>query len=70
VLRAEQPDWLLVQGDTTSAAAAALAAFYARSRVAHVKSGPADARSVAALPGGDQRRVVSAIAELHVGTDL
>src|ERR1700694_5528142 len=30
ILLQEQPDWVLVQGDTTTVAAAALAAFYAR----------------------------------------
>src|SRR5439155_234838 len=36
ILERERPDWLLVQGDTTTVAAAALAAFYNQIRVAHV----------------------------------
>ena len=39
VLRETQPDLLLVQGDTTSVFAAALAAFYARVPVGHVEAG-------------------------------
>lgn len=39
VLAAEKPDWLLVHGDTTSAMAAALAAFYAGCRIGHVEAG-------------------------------
>lgn len=39
VLSAEQPDWVVVQGDTTSTLCGALAGFYARSRVAHVEAG-------------------------------
>jgi UDP-N-acetylglucosamine 2-epimerase (non-hydrolysing) len=35
----QQPDWLLVQGDTTTALAGALAAFYRRVRVGHVEAG-------------------------------
>lgn len=39
VIAAEQPDWVLVQGDTTTAMAAALAAFYSRCRIGHVEAG-------------------------------
>lgn len=37
--RAEKPDWVLVQGDTTTAMVASLAAFYLHIRVAHVEAG-------------------------------
>jgi UDP-N-acetylglucosamine 2-epimerase (non-hydrolysing) len=39
VLVAERPDWVLVQGDTTTAFAAAFAAFYEHARVGHVEAG-------------------------------
>lgn len=39
ILRQEQPDWVLVQGDTTTALAAALAAMYAHVRIGHVEAG-------------------------------
>jgi len=39
VLDSFHPDWLLVQGDTTSAFAAALAGFYRKVPVAHVEAG-------------------------------
>jgi UDP-N-acetylglucosamine 2-epimerase (non-hydrolysing) len=39
VLLAERPDWVLVQGDTTTAVAAALAAAYERAKVGHVEAG-------------------------------
>src|ERR1700716_3176685 len=39
ILLQERPDWVLVQGDTTTVAAAAVAGFYARARVGHVEGG-------------------------------
>ena len=47
VLAAERPDWVLLHGDTTTALAAALAAFYAGCRIGHVEAG---------LRTGDLRR--------------
>ena len=40
VLARERPDWVLVQGDTATVAAAALATYYAGARVGHVEAGP------------------------------
>lgn len=39
ILRQEEPDWVLVQGDTTTVAAASLAAFYASVKVGYVEAG-------------------------------
>jgi UDP-N-acetylglucosamine 2-epimerase (non-hydrolysing) len=39
VLQAEKPDWVLVQGDTTTVMAASIAAHYQRVRVGHVEAG-------------------------------
>ena len=39
VISREKPDFLIVQGDTTTTFAAALAAFYQRTEVAHVEAG-------------------------------
>ena len=39
VLEQAQPDWVLVQGDTTTVAAAALLSYYRRIRVGHVEAG-------------------------------
>jgi len=47
VVARERPSWVLVHGDTTSAMAAAMAAFYAGCRIGHVEAG---------LRTGDLRR--------------
>ena len=39
ILAEERPDWLLVQGDTTTVLAATLAAFYQRIKVGHIEAG-------------------------------
>src|SRR4029079_6211028 len=39
VLAAEAPEWLLVQGDTTTAMVSSIAAFHRRIRVGHVEAG-------------------------------
>ena len=39
ILQQERPDWVLVQGDTTTAMAASIAAFYSHIKVGHVEAG-------------------------------
>jgi UDP-N-acetylglucosamine 2-epimerase (non-hydrolysing) len=65
VLRGARPDWVLVQGDTTTVAAAALAAFYARSRVGHVEAGLRSHDKWRPFPEEINRRVAGVIADLH-----
>jgi UDP-N-acetylglucosamine 2-epimerase (non-hydrolysing) len=65
VLAAEKPDWVLVQGDTTTAALAALAAFYARVRVAHIEAGLRSHDKWQPFPEEVNRKVVSVAADLH-----
>ena len=66
VLVAERPDWVVVQGDTTTVATAALAAFYARARVAHVEAGLRTRDKWRPFPEEMNRRVAGAIADLHL----
>ena len=65
VLAAEEPDWVLVQGDTNTTAAAALAAHYSRVRVAHVEAGLRTHDRWQPFPEETNRRIVSAVADLH-----
>jgi UDP-N-acetylglucosamine 2-epimerase (non-hydrolysing) len=71
VLEAERPDWLIVQGDTTTAMAAALAAFYNRIRVAHVEAGLRTRDKRAPYPEEVNRRMIASVADLHLApTDI
>lgn len=65
VLQSERPDWVLVQGDTTTVAAASLAAFYARVKVGHVEAGLRTWDKRQPFPEEINRRVAGAIADLH-----
>jgi UDP-N-acetylglucosamine 2-epimerase (non-hydrolysing) len=65
VLAAVRPLWAVVQGDTTSAFAAALAAFYAGVRVAHVEAGLRTGDIGQPFPEEMNRKLVGAIACLH-----
>jgi len=65
ILKAERPDWVLVQGDTTTVAAAALAAFYARSKVGHVEAGLRTGDRWQPFPEEINRRVAGVIADRH-----
>jgi UDP-N-acetylglucosamine 2-epimerase (non-hydrolysing) len=65
ILISEQADWVLVQGDTTTVAVAALAAFYARARVGHVEAGLRTGDRWQPFPEEINRRVAGAIADRH-----
>ena len=65
VLRAVQPDWLLVQGDTTTAMAVSLVGFYHNIRVGHIEAGLRTYNKHAPFPEEINRRIISAIADVH-----
>ena len=65
VLKAEQPDWVLVQGDTTTVLAAAIAAFYARIKIGHVEAGLRTHDKYQPFPEEINRRMASVAADLH-----
>ena len=59
------PDVVLVQGDTTSSFAAALAAYYQKVPVGHVEAGLRSRNKYAPFPEEINRRLIGGIAELH-----
>ena len=65
VIAAERPDVVLVQGDTTTAMAASLAAFLQRVPVGHVEAGLRTEIRSTPFPEEMMRRIVGRIAELH-----
>lgn len=60
-----RPDLLIVQGDTTSSFAAALAAFYNKVPVAHVEAGLRSDDKYDPFPEEFNRRVTTLLTELH-----
>jgi UDP-N-acetylglucosamine 2-epimerase (non-hydrolysing) len=65
VIEAFQPDRVIVQGDTTTTFAGALAAFYHRVPVAHVEAGLRTNDIYSPWPEEVNRRLVTHIADLH-----
>lgn len=65
VIRAERPDVVVVQGDTTSAMCGALAAFYESVPVAHVEAGLRTGVATNPFPEELNRRLVGRIARWH-----
>ncbi|MEN3315845.1 MAG: hypothetical protein V7605_2079 [Acidimicrobiaceae bacterium] len=66
VMAADRPDTVVVQGDTSTAFAGALAAFYAAVPVVHVEAGlrTGDVRSP--FPEEVNRRLITQVADLHL----
>ena len=65
VVAKEKPDWMLVQGDTTTTVIAALVAFYNRVRVGHVEAGLRTGNKLQPFPEEMNRAIVDRLADLH-----
>ncbi len=64
-INSTKPDYVLVQGDTTSTMAAAIAAFYRKIPVGHIEAGLRTRNLYAPFPEEANRRIVSVIADHH-----
>lgn len=60
-----RPDLVMVQGDTTTAMAAALASFYLKIPVAHVEAGLRSYNLQAPFPEEANRKIISSVATFH-----
>jgi UDP-N-acetylglucosamine 2-epimerase (non-hydrolysing) len=65
VIAAERPDWVIVQGDTTTAMTGALAAYYHHVKVAHVEAGLRTGDKEHPFPEEANRRMIASIADIH-----
>ena len=65
VLEKVKPDWILVQGDTTTVMAAALNAFYRRIHIGHVEAGLRTHDKWAPFPEEINRKIAGVVADLH-----
>lgn len=65
VLAVEKPDLILVQGDTTTTLAGALAGFNRKIPVGHVEAGLRSGNLMSPFPEEMNRRLVSQVATLH-----
>jgi UDP-N-acetylglucosamine 2-epimerase (non-hydrolysing) len=70
VIAKEQPDWVLVQGDTTSAMAAAMAAFYSKIPVAHIEAGIRSHSKSEPFPEEVNRKIIDVMSDLHFAPTL
>ncbi|OGX24087.1 MAG: UDP-N-acetylglucosamine 2-epimerase [Omnitrophica WOR_2 bacterium RIFCSPHIGHO2_01_FULL_48_9] len=65
ILEAEKFDYVFVQGDTTTAMAAALAAFYKKVKVAHVEAGLRTFDKFHPYPEEVNRKIIDSVADLY-----
>jgi UDP-N-acetylglucosamine 2-epimerase (non-hydrolysing) len=65
ILEELRPDWVLVQGDTTSVMAACIASFYGRTKLGHVEAGLRTFDKYSPFPEEINRRIAGVLADLH-----
>ncbi len=65
ILRDEHPDIVITQGDTSTALAASLAAFYSRIPVGHVEAGLRTQKRYTPFPEEMNRRLISVLSNFH-----
>lgn len=65
VLRELAPDWVLIQGDTTTVMATSILCYYNRIRVGHVEAGLRTGDRWQPFPEEINRRIAGVVADLH-----
>jgi len=64
IIDQEKPDYLVVQGDTTTAMAGTLAAFYRKTKIAHVEAGLRTRNKYHPYPEEVNRRIIDSMSDL------
>jgi UDP-N-acetylglucosamine 2-epimerase len=65
VFKKHEPEWVIVQGDTTSAMAGAVSAFYQKIRIGHVEAGLRTGNRWSPFPEEINRTFISCLGDLH-----
>lgn len=65
VMSRERPDRVIVQGDTTTAMATAISAFYHGIKVGHIEAGLRTHNILSPWPEEANRKIISSLADLH-----
>jgi len=61
----ERPDWIFVQGDTSTSLAGALAGFYAKRKIVHIEAGLRSNDVGTPFPEEINRKLISQLANIH-----
>lgn len=65
VLQTESPDWVLVQGDTTTAMTAALVAFYRKVKIGHIEAGLRTWNIHNPFPEETNRKIIDSVSDFY-----
>ena len=65
ILKDKKPDWLLVQGDTTTVMAASLLGYYNQIKIGHIEAGLRSFDKWQPFPEEINRRIAGVVADLH-----
>jgi UDP-N-acetylglucosamine 2-epimerase (non-hydrolysing) len=64
IVKNENPDYLLIQGDTTTAMASSLATFYQKVKIAHIEAGLRTWNKLQPFPEEINRKIIDAVSDL------
>ena len=70
VIKDIQPDWLIIQGDTTTVMAAAILGYYNQVKIGHVEAGLRTHDKWQPFPEEINRRIAGVVADLHFAPTL